>query len=173
MVIAADLRHPDEARAAIDRLFALGVLSHDLEITRYRGALVGTWRPRKGFAFSAAAAVDGDVLLVALHPQDLRDAVDRRREVGPIDPGKESRLAQAPPGSWKAWSRSKFVASSWEEIVSRRTLSSPVGDFEVIAVGWAAEDRWILRSEGSAPLLAAEPLLPAARATLRALRGQP
>lgn len=167
VIAAIDLRRPEEARDVLDRAFALGILAEALEVTRYRGVVIGTWRPKAGAPVAVALAVDGDVLLAALRPEDLREAIDRRRRGPPSRP--PARLAALGPGSWKSWSRSPFVAAGWEEILSGRPASAPAA-FEVAAVAQRQGDRFIVRTEGEAPLLAAEALVPSARAVLRALR---
>jgi hypothetical protein len=116
--------------------------------------------------------VDGDVLLMALHADDLRDAVDRRRAGAAGPPDLRRRLEGLGSGSWKAWSRSPVLADAWEEILSGRRATGPHGAFEVTAVGRLEPEGWVFRSEGGAPLIVAEPVLPAARAVHRALRGQ-
>jgi hypothetical protein len=167
LIAAIDLRRPEEARALLDRAFALGMLAEALEVTRYRGVVIGTWRPKAEAPVALALALDGDVLLAALRPEDLREAIDRRRSGAGARPHR--RLAAVGVGSWKSWSRSRFVAAGWEEILSGRPASAPAA-FEVTAVARSEGDRWIVRTEGGAPLLAAEALVPSARAAVRALR---
>lgn len=167
VVAAIDLRRPEEAREVIDRAFALGILAEALEVTRYRGVAIGTWRPKAEAPVAVSLAVDGDVLLAALRPEDLREAIDRRRRGTPSRP--PDRLAALGTGSWKSWSRSPFVAAGWEEILSGRPATAPAV-FEVAAVARREDDRFIVRTEGDAPLLAAEAFVPSARAALRALR---
>ncbi len=167
LIAAVDLRRPEEARHVLDRAFALGMLADAIEVTRYRGVVIGSWRPKAEAPIAVALAVDGDVLLAALRPEDLREAIDRRRKGTTARP--PARLAALGPGNWKAWSRSPFVAAGWEEILSGRPAAGPVA-FEVTAVARREGDRVVVRTEGEAPLLAAEALVPCARAALRALR---
>lgn len=172
LLVAFDLRNVSAARSALDRVFALGVLSEALEIARYRGVLIGSWRPPSRSSLAPAVAVDGDVLLMALHADDLRDAIDRRRAGGAGAAIARRRLEDLGIGSWKAWSHSAFLADSWEEILSGRESRDRSSAFDVTAVGRFESDLWVFRSEGGAPLLAAESLLPTARAVARVLRRQ-
>jgi hypothetical protein len=168
VIAAIDLRRPEEARDVLDRAFALGILAEALEVARYRGTAIGTWRPKAGAPGSLTLAVDDDVLLAALRPEDVREAIDRRRRGGRAGP--PARFDSLGRGSWKSWSRSPFVAAGWEEILSGRPSRGGPLPFETAAVALREGDRWVVRSEGSAPALAAEPLVPSARAALRALR---
>lgn len=166
-----DLVGPDAARATLDRVFALGMIAEALEVRLYRGARIAAWRSRAGGPEGPAIALDGDLLLLAPTAREIREAVDRRRDGSAGGRALRQRLEALPRGAWKAWSRSPYLASAWEEILGGWAAKEEVDRFEVTAYGAYDGDRFVLESRGTASALACEPVVPTARSVWRSARG--
>ncbi len=171
-LVVLDLRSPDRARAVLDRVVAIGLLGGSLVEEPYRGVPIASWpRGRERGGIEPSAAVDGNVLVVALRRDAVADAIDRRRSATGIEPGGPLRreIAALGPGSWKAASRSARLVESWEA-----ALGLPAGPVKatVDSRGVLSREgrRWVLRGEGTAPAWFADPVFPAVRRLARSLR---
>lgn len=167
-----DLRSPDRARAVLDRVVALAVLSGSVVEEPYRGVPIATWRggsARDGI--EPSAAVDGNLLLLGLRRLTLRDAIDRRRSAPGLRSGAPLRreMDALGPGSWKAVSRSPQLLESWG-IALGLGAGSPAGSVESRGVLAREGDGWVLRGDGTAPAWLADQVLPCLRRLARSLR---
>jgi len=141
VLLALDLARPDRARAVVDLLVSLSVVTGHGEVRRHRDVAVGVLGTRTR---GAAVAIDGRLLLLSDDPSALTAAIDRRRAVG---------IAGTPPPSFSSF------RGSWR---AERTSPTPVTATLRREGVW-----WVLRGRGTAPAVTADPVL----AALRALAG--
>lgn len=169
VLIVLELSRPEAARRVVDRLLVLGVLASEFRVSTYRGVTIGAASLVRGSRrIEPAAAIDGDLFLLASHRADLEDAIDRRRE-----PAAEARAARfrsrlegLPAGSWKAWSTSSFAVDGWSrmlEIPIATGARAPLLEAVLRREGTS----WVLEGRGDAPAWQADMLIPAVRWALR------
>lgn len=170
LVVAVDLADPARASAALDRFLALGLISGGADASRYRGTTIG--RLAGSSAGAPSFVVDGSLLLAALRPADLEEAIDRlRRGAGRSrDPLFEAGIPR--DASWAARSRSPGLASLWGDLLTGR--AAPRDARPVRGVAWAIPDRAggiVIEGRGDLPAFANDPVLPSAGGFLRAAAG--
>lgn len=171
LIAVFDLSRTDAARALVERVLALGVLSGELGIEHYRDVMVGSWTHPGGTSqVQPALAIDGDALILATRKRDLLAALDRRRRPRGEPSAARIALEASGPAAWRGWSRSSFQCTEWLELVTGRRAESALAGAEVTSRLEAREGSWFLESRGDGPAFAAEPVLPAARSVLRTLR---
>jgi hypothetical protein len=171
LVVSFDLASTDLAQALIERVLALGVLSGEIGLERYRGVTIGAWsQPRVLAGFRPAVAIDGDVLFLASRTRDIVAAIDRRRLAHSAPSPALAALERMGPAAWRAWSRSSFVRTGWLELATGRRAEGALPAGEVSSRLIRRKDGWVLEGEGVGPAFVADPVLPAARSWLRASR---
>jgi hypothetical protein len=173
LVVSVSLASTDLATALVERVLALGVLSGEVGLERYRGVTIGAWSHPRGLAeLRPAVAIDGDVLFLATRASDIVEAIDRRRLARPAPSPARAALERLGPAAWRAWSRSSFVRTGWLELATGRRAERALPAGEVTAKLTRRKGGWVLEGEGAGPAFVADPLLPAARSWLRASRVQ-
>lgn len=170
LLVAVDLADPGRASAALDRVLALGLISGGADASRYRGLTIGRLAGRS--AGSPSFVVDGSLLLAALRPSDLEEAIDRlRRGRGRSrDPLFEAGIPRE--ASWAARSRSPGLASLWGDLLTGR--AAPRDARPVQGFAWAISDGTgglVIEGRGDVPAFANDPVLPTAGGFLRSAAG--
>jgi hypothetical protein len=159
VVVGLELKSPATARALLDRVAAVGALTGSASTAPYRGAAVVTWSGgRRLHGLEPCAGIDGDLLLLSLHPADLEEVIDRRRDGRAAPPeALAGDLRALPDGPWKGATRGT-PAVSWESL-----LGGTVGAEEVQsrAVLYRRTRGWILEGGGRSPALLADGVSPA------------
>ncbi len=170
-LLALDVVSPEKAEKLLGRAAALGVLSGAVTETTYRGVPVASWvTGRRRGSWEPAAAVDGNVLLVASRRKDLEDAIDRRKEAssgGRRAGGPPPSIANLRGGSWRGTCDFPVLWRAWERLLGISATSLPPSPSGVSAVLRAENGRWVLEGSGPAPSFCADPMLPTLRALAR------
>lgn len=169
-VAALDLARADRVRDLLDTLVSIAVLADRATIRRHRDvALAVLGRPGREVAL--VAAVDGSLLLLADDVAGMEAALDRRRAGSGADPAARRELSRR-EGSFRAESRSPYVARSWWELLDGAKGPDRGAPGALPGAAWLSRDGagWWLRGEGSSPAIAADPVVPAIRSWLRRLQ---
>ena len=169
-IAALDLTRPDAALEALERVLALGALASGVRVSGYRDVTIGSRAMRiGGVECEPAAAIEGGLLLLALHRRDVESAIDRlrSRERAASTALWRQRVSSLPRSAWVAECRSRIADGLWArggaEAASRE--SPPI---DVVAWLRRIDGRWELESRGNAPAWQAEIALPSTRWIRRA-----